>query len=99
MHLEPGKKCNRSGMVLPSLSILKAALSKRFICCINVNCLYTKCQTEMTLYMLHISALQSIFIGSADIRVQLPEDSKRFDDINADFGDLMKVDSPSLIDG
>ena len=30
-------------------------------------------------------ALESIFIGSADIRVQLPEDSKRFDAINADF--------------
>ena len=30
-------------------------------------------------------ALESIFIGSADIRVQLPEDSKRFDGINADF--------------
>ena len=30
-------------------------------------------------------ALESIFVGSADIRVQLPEDSKRFDAINADF--------------
>ncbi len=30
-------------------------------------------------------ALESIFIGSADIRVQLPEDSKRFDVINVDF--------------
>lgn len=30
-------------------------------------------------------ALESIFIGSADIRVQLPEDSKRFDVINLDF--------------
>ncbi len=29
--------------------------------------------------------LESIFIGSADIRVQLPEDSKRFDAVNADF--------------
>ncbi len=29
--------------------------------------------------------LESIFIGSADIRVQLPEDSKRFDVVNADF--------------
>jgi dynein heavy chain len=28
-------------------------------------------------------ALESIFVGSADIRVQLPEDSKRFDVINA----------------
>ena len=35
------------------------------------------------------SALESIFIHSSDIRVQLPEDSKRFDGINADFIDLM----------
>eukprot|EP00955_Chlamydomonas_euryale_P098700 365162-Chlamydomonas_euryale.AAC.24 len=35
-------------------------------------------------------ALESIFVGSADIRVQLPEDSKRFDGINADFQDLMR---------
>ncbi|CAG9462750.1 unnamed protein product [Pedinophyceae sp. YPF-701] len=34
--------------------------------------------------------LESIFIGSADIRVQLPEDSKRFDGINADYQDLMR---------
>ena len=31
------------------------------------------------------SYLESIFIGSADIRAQLPEDSKRFDGIDADF--------------
>lgn len=30
-------------------------------------------------------ALESIFVGSADIRVQLPDDSKRFDVINADY--------------
>jgi dynein heavy chain len=35
-------------------------------------------------------ALESIFVGSADIRVQLPEDSKRFDGINADFQELMR---------
>lgn len=35
-------------------------------------------------------ALESIFIGSADIRVQLPEDSKRFDAINLDFQELMR---------
>lgn len=29
--------------------------------------------------------LESIFVGSADIRVQLPEDSKRFDTVNTDF--------------
>jgi len=34
--------------------------------------------------------LQSIFVGSADIRVQLPEDSKRFDGIDAEFKDLQK---------
>ncbi|KAL4450636.1 hypothetical protein ABPG77_000992 [Micractinium sp. CCAP 211/92] len=36
-------------------------------------------------------ALEAIFIGSADIRVQLPEDSKRFHAVNADYVDLMKT--------
>lgn len=36
-------------------------------------------------------ALESIFVGSADIRVQLPDDSKRFDVINLDFQELMRV--------
>eukprot|EP00878_Enallax_costatus_P033688 GHUV01037234.1.p1 GENE.GHUV01037234.1~~GHUV01037234.1.p1 ORF type:complete len:195 (+),score=74.79 GHUV01037234.1:625-1209(+) len=36
-------------------------------------------------------ALESIFVGSADIRVQLPDDSKRFDVINADYQDLMRT--------
>ncbi len=31
------------------------------------------------------SHLESIFIGSEDIRNQLPEDSKRFDGIDTDF--------------
>lgn len=31
------------------------------------------------------SHLESIFIGSEDIRAQLPEDSKRFDGIDRDF--------------
>ena len=31
------------------------------------------------------SYLESIFIGSEDIRSQLPEDSKRFDGIDEDF--------------
>ncbi|XP_070581054.1 dynein beta chain, ciliary-like isoform X2 [Ptychodera flava] len=35
------------------------------------------------------SHLESIFIGSEDIRSQLPEDSKRFDGIDADFKELM----------
>lgn len=39
-------------------------------------------------------ALESIFIGSADIRVQLPDDSRRFDIINANF----QV-TPHLCDG
>ena len=30
-------------------------------------------------------ALESIFVGSVDIRIQLPDDSKRFDIINANF--------------
>ncbi|XP_078721925.1 dynein axonemal heavy chain 11 [Lampetra fluviatilis] len=33
--------------------------------------------------------LESIFIGSADIRAQLPADSKRFEGIDADFKELM----------
>lgn len=49
-------------------------------------------------------ALESIFVGSADIRVQLPDDSKRFDVINADYqvgpsassttGDTVRVNRP-----
>ena len=35
------------------------------------------------------SHLESIFIGSEDIRNQLPEDSKRFDGIDQDFKDIM----------
>lgn len=35
------------------------------------------------------SHLESIFIGSDDIRNQLPEDSKRFDGIDTDFKELM----------
>uniref|UniRef100_A0A674F0T2 Dynein axonemal heavy chain 17 n=1 Tax=Salmo trutta TaxID=8032 RepID=A0A674F0T2_SALTR len=33
--------------------------------------------------------LESIFIGSEDIRCQLPEDSKRFDGIDMDFKEIM----------
>ena len=36
------------------------------------------------------TSLEPIFIGSADIRVQLPEDSKRFDGINAGWVEMMK---------
>ncbi|KAJ3365528.1 hypothetical protein HDU91_002183, partial [Kappamyces sp. JEL0680] len=35
------------------------------------------------------SHLENIFIGSEDIRVQLPEDSKRFDGIDSDYKKLM----------
>ncbi|XP_013068368.2 dynein beta chain, ciliary [Biomphalaria glabrata] len=35
------------------------------------------------------SHLESIFIGSEDIRKQLPEDSKRFDGIDTDFKELV----------
>lgn len=40
------------------------------------------------------SNLQSIFVGSADIRVQLPEESKRFEATDADWKEMMK-DAPS----
>ncbi|KAI3434556.1 hypothetical protein D9Q98_002629 [Chlorella vulgaris] len=36
-------------------------------------------------------ALEPIFVGSADIRVQLPEESKLFDTVNSDYLDLMRV--------
>ncbi|KAM4689042.1 dynein axonemal heavy chain 11 [Discoglossus pictus] len=35
------------------------------------------------------SHLESIFIGSVDIRNQLPDDAKRFDGVDADFKELM----------
>ena len=41
-------------------------------------------------------ALESIFVGSADIRVQLPEDSRRFDGINVDFQDLQRLAPETL---
>jgi len=46
------------------------------------------------------SSLESIFVGSADIRVQLPEDSKRFDGLNAEFQDLQKsaVDVTNVVE-
>ena len=36
------------------------------------------------------TGLEPIFVGSADIRVQLPEDSKRFDGIDGAWKELMK---------
>ena len=38
--------------------------------------------------------LEPIFIGSADIRVQLPEDSKRFDGIDGTWKEMMKEAAP-----
>ena len=45
------------------------------------------------------SHLESIFIGSDDIRRQLPIDSQRFDDIDAEFKKLMKemAKTPNVI--
>ena len=42
------------------------------------------------------SHLESIFIGSEDIRRQLPVDSKRFDDIDEEFKGLMKKNANTL---
>ncbi|KAM6377006.1 LOW QUALITY PROTEIN: dynein axonemal heavy chain 17 [Pluvialis apricaria] len=46
------------------------------------------------------SHLESIFIGSEDIRRQLPEDSKNFDAIDQDFKELMAdaVKTPNVIE-
>ena len=46
------------------------------------------------------SHLESIFIGSEDIRNQLPDDSKRFDGIDFDFKELMgaAVKTPNVIE-
>ncbi|XP_076257481.1 dynein beta chain, ciliary-like [Rhynchophorus ferrugineus] len=43
--------------------------------------------------------LESIFIGSEDIRSQLPEDSKRFDKIDRDFKDVLSdmLKTPNII--
>ena len=37
------------------------------------------------------AALETIFLGSADIRAQLPEDTKRFEGIDSEFKELMKM--------
>lgn len=42
------------------------------------------------------SHLESIFIGSEDIRNQLPEDSKRFDGIDVDFKVSERRDCKSM---
>jgi dynein heavy chain len=45
------------------------------------------------------SALESIFLASADIRSQLPEDTKRFEGLDSEFKELMKdaVNEPNVI--
>ena len=37
------------------------------------------------------AGLEAIFLGSADIRRQLPEDTKRFEGIDQEFKDLQKT--------
>ena len=46
------------------------------------------------------AALESIFLASADIRSQLPEDTKRFEGIDSEFKELMKaaVLTPQVVD-
>jgi dynein heavy chain len=46
------------------------------------------------------AALESIFLGSADIRAQLPDDTKRFEGIDQEFKDLMKdaVETPNVVE-
>ena len=44
-------------------------------------------------------ALVSIFLGSADIREQLPEDSQRFDKVNEDFKVLRFSLARSFVSG
>ena len=44
--------------------------------------------------------METIFLGSADIRAQLPEDTKRFEGIDSQFKDLCKSTEgvPNVID-
>ena len=45
-------------------------------------------------------ALESIFLASADIRSQLPDDTKRFEGIDSEFKELMNaaVIVPSIVE-
>jgi dynein heavy chain, axonemal len=45
------------------------------------------------------AALESIFLASADIRSQLPDDTKRFEGLDSEFKELMKdaVNEPNVI--
>lgn len=40
------------------------------------------------------ASLESIFLASADIRSQLPDDTKRFEQIDSEFKTLMKARRP-----
>jgi dynein heavy chain len=46
------------------------------------------------------TSLESIFLASADIRAQLPDDTKRFEGIDSEFKDMMKaaVNIPNVVD-
>lgn len=46
------------------------------------------------------ASLESIFLASADIRAQLPDDTKRFEGIDNGFKELMKsaVETPNVVD-
>lgn len=46
------------------------------------------------------ASLEAIFLTSADIRSQLPEDTKRFETLDQEFKDLMgqAVDTPSVVE-
>ena len=46
------------------------------------------------------AALETIFLGSADIRAQLPDDTKRFEGIDNEFKELSKLTEsvPNVID-
>ncbi|XP_075982942.1 dynein beta chain, ciliary-like [Anticarsia gemmatalis] len=45
--------------------------------------------------------LESIFVGSDDIRAQLPEDSRRFDNVDKTFKELLKdiANTPNVVQG
>ena len=46
------------------------------------------------------SSLEAIYLGSKDIRIQLPEDSERFDEIDRDWRELMAnaKNTPNVIE-
>ena len=48
------------------------------------------CMKKWTSVIKQWAGLESIFLGSADIRAQLPDDTKRFEGIDQEFKDLQK---------